>query len=82
MRETSTAQVEGNINNHALKAQVPAPVEQGSFEHPCGLVVQDGVPPAGRDEFWQHDRSQLTIVMPRIQLIQVIQKRADDLAVR
>ena len=43
-------QVIGHIDDNALKALCTAPVEQGGFDQQGSLVVQQLLPPPGRDE--------------------------------
>ena len=77
----SFLEVIGHVDDDALEAVGTAAVEQGSLDQQGGLVVQQLLPPPGRDEFRQHHCRQCAIVMLAVIFIQVIEQRADDRAV-
>jgi hypothetical protein len=45
----------GNVDNDTLETLGTAAEKQGSLDQQGGLVVEQGLPPPGRDEFRQDD---------------------------
>ena len=48
----SFLEVIGDVDDNTLKTLRASAVEQGGFDHQRGLVVEQLLPPPGRDEFW------------------------------
>jgi hypothetical protein len=71
----------GNVNDDALEAMLPPPVEQRRLDQQCGLIVPQTLPWARWHKLRQHHDGQLPIVGQGIGFVQKLQQRSDDGAI-
>ena len=71
-------QLIGDIDYHTLQALLTvAVIEQGGFQQPAGLVMEQALPPFCRDKFRKDYRGELAVLVFHVGPIQVIKQGLD-----